>query len=126
MSTVAQTRSDEQAFQALAMELYGELRQWREEHPEASLDEIVQQAIPSRQRLMGVWLGQVACQHGTGEVAEGLICERCGHPMVYKGRSRRAVEHLEAEIELKRAYYYCPHCDQGVFPPGPPTETDHP
>ena len=63
-------------------------------------------------------LEQLACQHGHGEVVEGLICERCGRPLVYKGEPQRDIENLEGEPRLKRAYYHCPHCEGGVFPPG--------
>ncbi len=111
-------------FEQVAGQLYDELRAWRARHPEATLDEIVQQAVPRRQRLMGLLLEQLACQHGRGEVAEGLACEQCGRPLEYKGRQRRQVEHIEAAVELTRAYYYCPHCESGLFPPGPSAATD--
>ena len=123
MATVEQTERERQAFQQLAAELYDEMHRWRAEHPEASLDEIIQQAALRRRQLMALWVEQLACQHGTGEAAAGLRCEKCGGPLVYKGRSRRQVEHIEAEIGLNRAYWYCPHCEGGVFPPGPPPAT---
>jgi hypothetical protein len=124
MPTLSPAESGEQEFLQCAQELYRELRQWREEHAEASLDEIAERAVPGRQQLMGLMLQQLACQHGTGEVPEGLRCEHCGQPLVYQGRRRRAVEHLEAEIKLERAYYRCPHCRQGFFPPRPQVEVD--
>jgi hypothetical protein len=94
-----------------------ELYEWREKHPDASLDEIVAQVTPRRQRLMGEWIGQLACQEGNGTVVEGLSCPCCGQVLVYKGDPPRKLEHLEGETELKRAYYYCPACQQGIFPP---------
>ena len=105
-------------WQAQAEKMYRELYEWREEHPEASYDEIARQVTGRRQALMGELMSQLAVQHGSGEVIEGLICEKCGHALRYKGKLKREVEHLEGEAELKRAYYYCPHCESGIFPPG--------
>jgi len=105
-------------------QMYHELYRWREAHPKASFDEIVQQVTPRRQRLMGLLVAQLAGQHGRGEVVTGLCCERCGQALVYKGQSPRQVEHLEGETQLQRAYYHCPHCESGFFPPRPSIETD--
>jgi len=107
-------------------QMYHELYRWREAHPEASFDEIVQQVTPRRQRLMGLVVEQLACQHGRGEVVAGWRCEECGAALVYKGRSPRQVEHLEGETPLHRAYYHCPHCESGLFPPRSSVETDQP
>ena len=104
----------QQAFEQMWEELHG----WREKHPAASFDEIAAQVTPRRRALMGQLLAQLACQHGDGEVVEGLRCPDCGQAMSYKGRPRREVEHLEGETELARAYYYCAQCESGLFPPG--------
>ncbi len=104
----------EQAFE----EMWEELHRWREEHPEASFDEIAGQVTPRRRALMGQMLAQLARQHGDGEEVEGLNCPECGQAMSYKGKPKRGVEHLEGETELIRAYYYCASCERGLFPPG--------
>lgn len=117
MSEVAKQKAKaemQQAFEAMWEELYT----WRDQHPGASFDEIVAQVTPQRRVLMGQVLAQLACQHGDGEVVEGVRCPECGQAMSYKGRPRREVEHLEGETELVRAYYYCAHCESGLFPPG--------
>jgi len=100
----------------LAEQLYDEMYQWREAHPAASLDEIIRQAALRRRQLMALWVEQLAGQHGTGEGAEELRCETCGGAWVYKGRTRRRVEHIEAEVDLNRAYWYCPTAKVGFFP----------
>lgn len=104
----------QQAFE----QMWEELSEWREKHPEASFDEIAAQVTPKRRELMGQLLAQLACQHGDGEVVEGVKCPECGAAMSYKGRPSREVEHLEGEMEIARAYYYCAHCESGFFPPG--------
>ena len=104
----------QQAFGQLWEELYS----WRAAHPEASFDEIANQLTPRRRALMGQLLGQLACQHGDGEMVEGVKCPKCGELMQYKGCPSREVEHLEGETELERAYYHCAGCKSGFFPPG--------
>lgn len=104
----------QQAFE----QMWEELHAWREKHREASFDEIAAQVTPRRRAIIGQMLAQLACQHGDGEVVEGLPCPDCGQAMSYKGRPRREVEHLEGELAIARAYYYCAHCESGLFPPG--------
>jgi hypothetical protein len=99
-------------------EMYEELYAWREEHAGASFDEIANEVTPRRQALMGKMLEELARQHGSGAVVEGVKCEKCGQAMRYKGEPKRGIGHLEGETTLYRAYYWCPHCKGGVFPPG--------
>lgn len=106
------------AFLAAAGELYDEVQTWRRSHPEASFDEIVAQVRPKRRALMGELLSLLALQAGSGTVAAGCRCGQCGEVMRYKGQLKRTAVHGEGESVLKRAHYYCPHCQRGVFPPG--------
>ena len=100
-------------------QMYDELWAWREEHPEATFDEIASQVTPQRRAVMAEVLKALARQHGSGQVPEGQVCPDCGGMMAYKGEPKREIEHyLEGETELKRAYYYCPACERGLFPPG--------
>ena len=122
MTSSEQREEDKRRWQAQAKEIYEELYEWRERHPEASFDEIARQVTPRRQELMGGLISQLAVQHGRGEVVEGLTCEQCGQALVYKGQPRRGVAHLEGEAHLRRAYYHCSHCKGGIFPPGPAVE----
>jgi DNA-directed RNA polymerase subunit RPC12/RpoP len=105
-------------YTAAVVGMYDELRNWREEHPEAGIDEIAGQITPRRRELMGRLMKQLAQQQGDGEVIEGLACPDCGEAMVYKGKPKREVVHAEGETKLERAYYYCARCESGLFPPG--------
>jgi len=109
---------DREAYLAAVGEMYDELRRWRAEHPGASIDEIAGQITPRRREMMGELMKQLAVQQGDGEEIEGVACPDCGEGMIYKGRSKRGVTHLEGETTLERAYYYCAQCEQGFFPPG--------
>ena len=56
---------------------------------------------------------------------EGInICPECGRKMRYKGQKARHLATETGEVSLKRAYYYCPRCRRGFFPPGPTLETE--
>jgi hypothetical protein len=107
----------EEHLLSLVRKMNAELCEWRDKHPEASLDDIADQVTPRRRQLIGEWIAQLACQHGDGATAERPNCPACGRGMVDKGKVRCAKQHLEGEIRLNRAYYFCPACGQKVFPP---------
>ena len=65
-------------FMKAASEMYEEVRQWRGQHPGASIDEIAEQITPKRRALMGQLMLQMACQAGDGEALEGISCAGCG------------------------------------------------
>jgi hypothetical protein len=39
--------------------------------------------------------------------------------MVFKGYLTKNVQGLDVEAEISRAYFHCPTCKVGFFPPGP-------
>lgn len=118
--------SEGSRLEAMFAEMHKELVAWREAHPEASFDEIAAQVAPRRRRLMGALLEELALQHGNGYELAGVCCPQCGEGLVYKGTPEREVLHREGETRLTRAYYYCPHCQRGFFPPGSPSRADAP
>jgi DNA repair exonuclease SbcCD ATPase subunit len=119
MGEMSRREKEKEKLQQAIGAMYDKLWQWREEHPQASFDEIAAQVTPQRREVMAELLKALACQHGSGQVAEGQVCPGCGRPMEYKGEPKREIEHyLEGETELKRAYYYCRQCESGLFPPG--------
>ena len=122
MSSAKYKEATREAMHAELDVMMGELQAWRDAHPEASFDEIANQVTPRRQALMGKLLAALARQHGDGVEVAGIACEVCGQALVHKGQPMREVGHLEGKSELQRAYYYCPHCSSGVFPPGSAAE----
>ena len=56
-----------------------------------------------------------------GEVDVDVCCPECGERAQNKGKKKREIQHREGAVEVNRAYYYCPSCKQGFFPPGPET-----
>lgn len=45
-------------------------------------------------------------------------CPKCQRGMRHKGYRERQVVTQSGEIRVRRAYYYCESCKEGVFPPG--------
>jgi len=46
------------------------------------------------------------------------LCPECQQPMRYKGGKGKSVDGLIGEVGMERAYYHCPDCHKGLFPPG--------
>lgn len=46
------------------------------------------------------------------------VCPQCGKPMHSKGRKAKTVVSQVGELQLDRTHYYCPTCNDGLFPPG--------
>jgi uncharacterized protein with PIN domain len=59
-----------------------------------------------------------------GPREEDRICPDCGRKMRYKGQKKRDLVTETGELHLERAYYYCPSCRKGVFPPRPTMESE--
>jgi hypothetical protein len=109
-----------EAFLVAASDAYEELETWYDAHPEATFGEIEEEARKKRRELMGKALGILVNGRDTGYQIEGLQCARCGRWMEYKGeRFKRTVYSFEGDVDLERAYYVCPECEEEtVFPPG--------
>jgi hypothetical protein len=109
-----------EAFLRLAGEMYEELEDWYDSHPEASFEEIESLAREKRRELMGAGLTVLVNGRDSGYVPEGQRCPKCGTVMDYKGeRFGKTIHGLEGDTRLERAYYVCPNCaGETLFPPG--------
>ena len=117
---MSKSRREKEEFLRAAEAMYERLQAWREQHVDASFDEIAEQVTPQRRELMGVLLKQLA--ETADEKVHAPTCEQCGRAMVYKGRVSKGVVHSEGEAGVVRAYYHCADCESGLFPPGPTTQ----
>jgi hypothetical protein len=117
-------QGDRDAITQAAGEVFAELQAWCRAHPGYTLMELEEQTMRLRQHLMGEMMSKLLAERQAVQPAEGVKCQKCGQPMQDKGRRKRMVRGPEGPVELDRAYYYCPSCKEGLFPPGPRASTD--
>ncbi len=100
--------------------LRARLAMWRQAHPQATFDQIedaVQQELARYQAQLVDELIQSG-QDGAGDAAERPVCATCGERMRPCGRRAREVLcRLGRPVQVERAYYVCPACGAGLFPP---------
>ena len=122
MGETKREEKEKAEFLRAAEAMYEEMNAWREKHLDASFDEIADQITPRRRKLVAKLLEQLAVK--ADERVEAPVCEQCGQATSYRGTPKRGVSHREGEVGVKRAYYYCDHCESGLFPPRPTAKTE--
>jgi hypothetical protein len=99
---------------------------------EAILDEVLRQGDEAEaQTLTGIEelalraRGEVGAQvtaalleRASEQSVPGPRCSHCGGEMHNKGQKRRYLRTRSGDVAVERAYYYCPACRHGIFPPG--------
>lgn len=106
-------------FLKRAEELWDGFNEWYKGHPDATFDEMEEELGRQRRAILGKFLELSLRQGDLGATPEAPACKECGRPMVFKGYPKKKIYGLEVEAELPRAYYVCPPCGGGLFPPGP-------
>jgi hypothetical protein len=102
-----------------AERMFEKLEGWYDQNPEASFEEIEDQARRLRRKMMGASLAIVINGRDVGKAEQAPRCSQCEEPMEFKGYRTKIVFGLEGETELERAYYVCNVCEkQTLFPPG--------
>ncbi len=84
----------------------------------ASLADIEQVARQAGEKIEEAITTALLQESGAELTTAWPTCPRCGRRMLAKGQRTRRVVTETGEVEVSRAYYYCRHCQQGVFPPG--------
>jgi uncharacterized protein with PIN domain len=110
------------AFMVEAEELFDELMEWDEQTREPDLTQIEEKILELRKRFGEQLAQQVILRQEERQPAARVICPRCGGEMDPKGLKGNRVETRIGNLEIARAYYYCPRCKQGLFPPGSATQ----
>ncbi len=111
----------EQKWQELSRQVSQEMREWRREHPRATLREIEgaldQRLAQMRARMLEDVALASAAQDWAG--AAGPTCPQCGQALAPRGEHERYLQtEGGAEVTLERRYGVCPGCGAGLFPPG--------
>ena len=118
-----ETEQPEPSWEVLSAEILSGMREWRLQHPKATLREI-EEALDERwYRLRARMLHDVALQSAASDwqdasSAEHPTCRVCGTPLVLRGKHPRQLKtHGGHKITLDRSYGLCPTCKKGLFPP---------
>lgn len=109
----------------LGKEILLGIKEWRIQHPRATLKEI-EVAIDERlavlraRMLADAALASAAAGWEEEAEADQPVCPRCGAKLKQYGtREERHLEtHGGQEVKLVREYGVCPACGAGLFPPG--------
>ena len=110
-------------WEALSHEILSGIREWREQHPKATLREIElvldERLAPLRARMLqDVALQRLATDTNAPAHAERPLCAVCGTPLVLRGKRARQLKTSGGQnITLERSYAICPTCKKGLFPP---------
>ena len=108
----------------LAEEVISGMKEWRLQHPKATLREIEhtldERLGKMRARLLqDAALASAAADIQTAQADERPVCPQCG--VVLEGRGcqeRQLTTHQDQIVRLERSYGVCPACGAGFFPPG--------
>jgi hypothetical protein len=113
----------EAAWQEEAEVVLSGLKEWRLQHPRATLAEIeaaVDEGLaPMRARMVErMTLASRAADIAGRPVGERSRCPTCGAELQPRGKkTRTVVTQGGQELRLERDYGVCPACTAGFFPP---------
>ncbi len=100
------------------------MKQWRLEHPKATLEEI-EAALDERLSLLRAQMLQDAAEASAASewakapAEERPVCPDCQVPLISRGKEvRRLVTEGDRTIALQRSQGTCPRCGRAFFPSG--------
>ncbi len=113
----------DQAWRALSDEVLTGMKEWRLQHPRATLSEIEAALDERLARLRARMLEDAALASAAADwKAAGEpppVCSQCGTPLQARGGHPRQLQtHGGQNVTLQREYGVCPACQTGLFPPG--------
>jgi uncharacterized protein with PIN domain len=90
---------------------------WVEQTEHPNLTQI-EDAVLEFRRQVGQTMAETALQaQDATYTVPGPRCPACQREMHYKDEKAKTLTSRVSDLKLKRSYYYCPHCQQGLFPP---------
>jgi YgiT-type zinc finger domain-containing protein len=99
------------------------MREWRLQHPKASLREIETELDCRWARARARMLEDLALQSTAATWSEAArlqtpTCPQCGSPLDERGtHPRTLLTQGGQQLTLQRSYGVCPACGSGLFPP---------
>lgn len=118
------TSAVDEHWRELAEEVLCGIKEWRLQHPKASLREI-EAALDERwsraraRLLQDLALASTAADLSAAGPGERPVCRSCGLSLQARGpQTRQVTTYHDRTITLERSYAICPACETGLFPPG--------
>lgn len=114
----------DQRWEKLSEEVLSGMKEWRLQHPRATLREM-EEALDKRlarmraRMLEDMALASRAANWKDEHKESKPACARCGEPLISRGQGKRRLQTTGGEEEvLERGYGVCPQCGEGFFPSG--------
>ena len=114
----------DQSWRELSEEVMSGMKEWRLQHPRATLTDIEAALDERLARMRARILEDAALASAAADwrsTAETAVptCSKCGQPLQARGSHPRQVQtHGGQTLTLLREYGVCPACGTGLFPPG--------
>ena len=113
----------EEQWRDLSEQILRGMKEWRQNHPKATLREI-EEEVHSRMRRLEAQMIQDTAQQSTSQMwsqaslQERPTCPICRTPLQGRGKHQRRLQGAGGqEVLLSREYGTCPTCGTGLFPP---------
>ena len=110
----------DQAWDIAMAEILSGMKEWRLQHPRATLREMEEEADKRWARVRARMIEDMAMASAAAGREEVGICPECGQPGEVRGGSpkRDLLTRGGQKIELERQHWVCPACGAGFFPSG--------
>lgn len=114
----------EPALEELGHAFAERVRTWKEQHPQATLQDMDQAVLELTWQLHAQTVSTLAAHEPEADwagrpAAERPCCPTCAVPLRPHGKRQRQLQGYGGEpIILDRTYGSCPQCQAGFFPPG--------
>ena len=102
----------------MAEEEIEKLLDWMEERDAPNLTGIEKVILSIRKRIGEGMTREVIENQESVRPVPCPECPGCEKEMRYKGMKQKEISSMVGEVKLNRGYYYCDHCESGLFPPG--------
>lgn len=110
-------------WRQVSEEVIAGIQEWRQQHPQATLQEI-ESAVDARLAELRVRMLQDAAMASPSTDVTQMHgpdrprCPHCGAAVEPRGpRERQVTTHQGTRLRLRRSYVVCPTCQVGFFPP---------
>jgi len=99
------------------------MKEWRQQHPKATLREIEEAMDEHLNRLRAEMFEELIkispqADWSQSQESERPRCEQCGNQLVSRGKRSRWLQTSGGQrVQIERNYGTCPQGGQGLFPP---------